>query len=823
MRFLKICGGTLIYFMLVVPLFAATAAFDLPGPQIEVRVTRNGKTLPIAQVPNLQVGDRIWLHPDLPAGQSVNFLLVAAFLRGATNPPPESWFIKAETWNKRVREEGIVITVPPDAQQALLFLAPATGGGFSTLRSTVIGKPGAFVRASQDLHQAGLDRSRLNAYLDLIRKTSSNSPEALHDRSILLARSLNIKLDPQCFDRPFEQQGPCLTQNTDQLVLEDGHSQSMVNALTSGASSDLIGQISVSRAAGGGAYSPYVGAIVDLFRMLDNFHTAGYQYIPALGVPTGDELNLKLNNPPSFRKPKSVLVISLPPVEPVQIPPLRALHANESHCLQKPGLVLAAEGAPLVFSSDLAHDFVLQLRNKAGEAISLPAQADPSRGGFVIETSKLSSRDFTADVDGTLQGYWGFKAFSGPTFRMWNARPTNWLVTTEDKRSLIVGRDDVIHLQAENAACVSDINFKDQQSREFDTTWKQSKVGELEVQLPLKNASAGPMTVTVEQFGLPERDRVSLRAYSEAGRVDDFRINAGDVVGVLVGTRLDEVVGLDIKGIRFTPGELRRANGNDELRLRGTDAASTAFRPQELVNARVVLKDGRTQDLNTTIDLPRPRVMLVSKSIEPGPSAAAIRLGNEDELPQDGTLSFFLKSEIPSAFQRSEKIEVATEDGLLSTMLSLDDGSLILEDAQSVLAQFNPSKSFRSSAFGKLQFRPVDPDGRNGDWHPLATLVRVPVLTDVHCTSGSDSQCVLIGSNLFLIDSIATKEDFSDGVSVALGITTTTVPVPHPTEALLYLKLRDDPNVVSTATLPSVSRLANAVANKRKKSQEPPN
>jgi len=268
---------------------------------------------------------------------------------------------------------------------------------------------------------------------------------------------------------------------------------------------------------------------------------------------------------------------------------------------------------------------------------------------------------------------------------------------------------------------------------------------------------------------------------------------------------------------------LRRANGNDELRLRGTDAASTTFHPQELVNARVVLKDGRTQDLDTTIDLPRPRVMLVSKSIEPGPSAAAIRLGTEDELPQDGTLSFFLKSEIPSAFQRSEKIEVATEDGLLSTMLSLDDGSLILEDAQSVLAQFNPSKSFGSSAFGKLQFRPVDPDGRKGDWHPLATLVRVPVLTDVHCTNGSDSQCVLIGSNLFLIDSIATKEDFSDGVSVALGITTTTVPVPHPTEAWLYLKLRDDPNVVSTATLPSVSRLANAVANKRKKSQEPPN
>src|SRR2546427_6024546 len=45
---------------------ADTAAFDLSGPRIDVRVTRGAKTLPIAQVPNLQAGDRIWLRPDLP-------------------------------------------------------------------------------------------------------------------------------------------------------------------------------------------------------------------------------------------------------------------------------------------------------------------------------------------------------------------------------------------------------------------------------------------------------------------------------------------------------------------------------------------------------------------------------------------------------------------------------------------------------------------------------------------------------------------------------------------------------------------------------------
>src|SRR5215469_4616232 len=111
---------------------AETNAFDLTGPRIEVTVTRAGKTLPISEVPNLQPGDRLWIHPAFPEGQSVRYLLIVAFLRGSTNPPPENWFTRAETWTKQVRQEGIVVTVPRDAQQTLLFLAPETGGDFGT-------------------------------------------------------------------------------------------------------------------------------------------------------------------------------------------------------------------------------------------------------------------------------------------------------------------------------------------------------------------------------------------------------------------------------------------------------------------------------------------------------------------------------------------------------------------------------------------------------------------------------------------------------------------------------------------------------------------
>ena len=386
---------------------ADSAAFDLSGPRIDVRVTRGNKTLPISQVPNLQPGDRIWLHPDLPEDQSARYLLVAVFLRGPTNPPPDHWFSKAETWKKKVRQEGVAITVPHDAQQVLLFLAPETGGDFSTLRSAVKGKPGAFVRASQDLNQASFDRSRLDQYLSGVKQISENNPKALHEGSALLARSLGIKLDPQCFDKPIEQQSSCLTQHTDQLVLDDGQSQSMVTALTSGASSDLIGQLSNTRLAGGGYYSPYVGAVVDLARIMGSLHTATYQYIPALALPKYDQLNVKLNNPPSFRRPKSVLVTALPQVGVAHLPPLRAVDPHQVFCLGRTSLVLPVEGAPLVFSTGLAHDFALSVQAANGSTIELPAIADAVRGGFVVDTRTPRGIQLMSPSSGKLHGFWG--------------------------------------------------------------------------------------------------------------------------------------------------------------------------------------------------------------------------------------------------------------------------------------------------------------------------------------------------------------------------------------------------------------------------------
>jgi hypothetical protein len=767
-----------------------------------MKVTRGGKPLPIAEVPNLQPGDRLWIHPDFPEDQSARYILVVAFLRGSTNPPPENWFTRVETWKKQIKQEGFVVTVPQDAQQALLFLAPETGGDFSTLRSAVRDKPGVFVRASQDLNQASLDRTRLEKYLIDVREISDADPKALHERSILLARTLGIRLEQQCFERPVDQQASCLTQNTGNLVLDDGHSQSMVAALTSGPNSDLIGAVSATPLGGGGFYSAYVGAVVDLARVLSNIHTASYQYIPALVLPKKEQMNLKLNNPPSFRKPMSVIVVGLPAVEAPQLPPLRTVDPKQVFCLQKSPLVLPVDGAPLVFSADIAHDFVLHVHGPSGGELNLPARPDAASGGFVVDTHTVDAAKLDPEVSGTLRGFWGYEAFDGPNFRLRTSRSAHWNIPPAEESALIVGREDTIHLQAPGAVCVNNINVQDTQGREVKANWKLNKAEELEIKVALKDQAAGPMKLKLHQFGLSNPDEMPVQAYSEAAHLESFAINAGDVQGILKGSRLDEVERFELKGSRFVPANLIRANEKDELHLAAKETTPPPLQPSEHLVARVALKDGRVLELPTVVASPRPKVTLVSKSIRPSATPSAISLGSQDELPLDGQISFLLKTEIPSKFSRSEKMEIATADESFNAVLSFSDGSLVLRDSENVVATLEPLKAFGPSAFGPLQFRPVDPDGGKGDWQPLAVLVRLPVLKEIRCFTSPDKPCQLSGSNLYLIDSVASDPQFTHTAPVPTGFLDATLSIPHPAETGLYIKLRDDPAAVSIATLP---------------------
>lgn len=778
-------------------LFADGANFDLDGPSLQVKVTRGKQTLAIGQVPSLLDGDKLWIRPAFPDGQTVRYLLIISFLRGATNPPPENWFTKVNTWSDEVRNDGVTVTVPQGARQALLMLAPVTGGDFTTLRAAVRGRPGTFVRAAQDLQQASLQRSRLDQYLSEVQKIAASDPNDLRKKAPLLAKSLKIKLDADCFERPVEQQAACLTQNSNNLVLDDGNTQSMVSELTSEANTELIGEISSTRIAGGGAYSPYVGAVVDMVKIFGNLHTAKYQYIPAISVLDGQRVGLKLNNPPSFHDPKSVIVIGLPPIGAAHAPMLMASEAEKPHCLEDTAFVLPVDGAPLLFSTGFARKLRLRMKDAAGRLVELPVTGEAGRGGLILS----GSQNIPLGLEGkaTLIGFWGFDSFEGPAFPLLSASVTgNWRLAAEDEAKLLAGKNDPIHLLSPVAACSEKITLAADSGKPLP--WKADKAGEIELQLPLESVKPGEVALEIKQFGIPQPDTVQLHAYSSDLKLQSFDFHSGDTTLNVTGAHLEQLASLRLEGIRFVPS--KATDSGKELTLKAEGDVSV-LKPSSMETAKVSLRDGRTLDLRGEIDPPRPHVTLLDKNVLPSSSGdplAFVRLGDANDLPVNGTLTFFVKSK--TKFERSIKLEIATEDESASVQLGFSDGGLILQDASTARAELNPTKSFGPSVFGELRFRVLDGIGGKGDWQPLTRLVRLPKITRIVCPEDDAKLCRLEGSDLFLIDSLSSDEKFTAPVVVSEGFAGNSLSVPRPNGTLLFIKLRDAPGAVNRLVSP---------------------
>jgi len=318
----------------------------------------------------------------------------------------------------------------------------------------------------------------------------------------------------------------------------------------------------------------------------------------------------------------------------------------------------------------------------------------------------------------------------------------------------------------------------------------------------MKDASPGPVTLEIYQFGLEKPDRLQLTAYAEAAALDSLTLSAGDTKAQLKGNLLDEVARASLGGITWTPAATNHAQDH-ELEL-NTSNSTITLEPGKSYTASVQLKDGRLLHVPVSVKPPRPRVALLSKGVQDDISAATspVHLGSPGDLPVERRLVFFLRSTEPAAFPRDEQVEVAAADGSFRTVLALADGSLMLEDANTALGVVEPLIRFGSSAFGPLRARVLTADGVAGDWLTLGTLVRLPGFKELRCPRSVARPCTLSGTNLFLTSSIAATTRFDNATNVPPEFTGTQLSVPHPVNGVLYLKLRDDPETVQTLTLP---------------------
>ena len=124
-------------------------------------------------------------------------------------------------------------------------------------------------------------------------------------------------------------------------------------------------------------------------------------------------------------------------------------------------------------------------------AIDLPAHPDPARGGFVIETHAMEAKSLDDEATGVLRGSWGFHSFEGPRFRLRTSHASQWVVASKDASALIVGREDTLHVESPDACCVSAVVVENADGKTVPVEWKAGKADELELKVPLQNATAG--------------------------------------------------------------------------------------------------------------------------------------------------------------------------------------------------------------------------------------------------------------------------------------------------------------------------------------------
>lgn len=766
---------------------AQGAPFDLSGPDLRVTVTHAGATLPIAKVPNLETGDRVSIAAVLPSDQGARYLLVAAFLRGATNPPPRDWFAQAETW--KMGKDRLELTVPAGADQLILFLVPETGGDYRAVVRAVRGQPGTFTRAAQELNQAAADRARVDAFLRVVqRREDGGAPEAVPPT---LTRSLAIRLDTQCLERTPELQAACLTRARDPL-LQTGRDRDTLTETLTGAPVDIAIQLSNSAAGGYGYYSPYISILRDVARLFGAFRSAQFQYIPTLAQRRDDRIGVLLNAAPSFREPKSVLVVPMPPVEPPAPPTLRAGEPKGSVCATRRDLLVPIAGPPAIYATAHLHDVRLTAPGADGFQVALPLRPDAARGGYVLVGDPLGAQALDGEAEAVLRGAWGFTPVEGPRFRLQSPYGRNWRAAG-DEASLVVGRENQLELTGGAASCVSGVELEDGKGAR-PVEWSAPAGDRLQLKIPLARARAGPVTLLVRHHGQDAPARVTVRALSEGARLDTLALHAGDAAATLSGARLDLVKAVEVDGLFFQPGEVVREGQTDRLTLEAADPdAARGFAPGWEGTARVSLSDGRRLPLKVTIGPPRPTVALIGRNVARPAATTPVRisLADEDAVPADARLTFSIRATGTTRFTGKEVVEVATADGAAATLRP--GQGLTLQDDQVAVMTLEPGKLLGPSAHGPLRFRVVR-DGAPGEWTPLGQLVRLPTLAALTCAAKT---CTLRGDKLFLLDAASGNARFEPQVAVPDGFTGDSLSVPAGAREL-HVRMRDAPDLAAT-------------------------
>jgi hypothetical protein len=192
---------------------------------------------------------------------------------------------------------------------------------------------------------------------------------------------------------------------------------------------------------------------------------------------------------------------------------------------------------------------------------------------------------------------------------------------------------------------------------------------------------------------------------------------------------------------------------------------------------------------------PRFAATIIARHVErPSQTApVAILLDKQDQVPADATLRVSLRAADGMRFTSRTTVEIAAGGGDASATLGVAKG-LTIADPQIAIATIQPSGVLGPSAFGPLRARVVQ-DGVAGEWLPIGTLVRLPVIRQLRCPDDAAAPaCELSGDNLFLIGSVSATPAFENPATIPSGYPGNSIQVPRPAGKSLYVRWHDDPD-----------------------------
>jgi hypothetical protein len=401
--------------------------FSILGASVEIRIVRDGTTLPATLVPSLRKGDTIEL--SFPRGVQYSrsprwHLIVADMYRNylehaPTFPIPDADLSRAKpgaVW--RVTDNGkatpLVFLVPEDGSRH--------GRGIPDARAAIEDLTNRALLARTAELSAGA-QAKASTMDEFLRSLAQIQPGELPDGRARVAAATQSLFgydlaDAACFapDAAQSTQYAC----TAQAALQGYDSEAHPNAVAA-----VGAQLSVNTA----TYGMLIGA---LYQLLARRRVAAhYLFIPGALKPGHANTDVYVDQPLSYdataAKPSSIVYFNVTPASPPKSVPSYGAPPSLAVCVDSSTLAIDVPftGLPVYFRS---HEIAV---HAAGGSFSLPASYDPLLG----YRATLSAAQLAMLHDGgeaRVTSTWGFSRFTSPAVHLIEPRAATWTLDPEN-------------------------------------------------------------------------------------------------------------------------------------------------------------------------------------------------------------------------------------------------------------------------------------------------------------------------------------------------------------------------------------------------------